>query len=101
VEQAYLDALAAVDALEDRQAQAVASNKFTPDGIKADALHYAASDLAPKLHRSKQVLAAAKAEVTGLRAKLALRPSDKTDAAGQMRRLWKLDRLAKMSDQAL
>lgn len=49
----------------------------------------------------KQVLAAAKAEVIGLRAKLALRPSDKTDAAGQMRRLWKLDRLAKMSDQAL
>ena len=49
----------------------------------------------------KQVLAAAKAEVIGLRAKLALRPSDKTDAAGQMRRLWKLDRLAKMSDQVL
>jgi hypothetical protein len=96
VEKSYLDALAAVDALEDRQAKAAASNRFTPAGLAADALQFAASDLAPKLRRAQQVLAAAKVEATSLRAKLTLKPADKTDAAGQMRRLWKLDKLNQM-----
>ncbi len=93
VESVYIDALAAVDALEDYKAKAAASNQFTPEGIAANTLQFAASQLAPKLRRAQQELAAAKAEVAARRSKLTLKPADKTDAAGQMRRLWKLDKL--------
>jgi hypothetical protein len=57
-----------------------------------------AARLAPQLLRARQTVEAAKAEAAARRAKLVLKPADKTDAAGQMRRLWKLDKLAKMSD---
>src|SRR5262245_45251147 len=98
LEQAYMDALAAVDAVEDRRASAFKSGKFTSQGVVDDALMFAASTCAPKLRRARQVLEAAKQEAADRRAKLVLRPADKTDAAGQMRRLWKLDRLAKIPD---
>jgi hypothetical protein len=98
LEQAYLDALAAVDAVEDRKVSAAKSGKFTSQGVVDDALAFAASTCAPKLRRARQVLEAAKQEAADRRAKLVLKTTDKTDAAGQMRRLWKLDRLAKMPD---
>src|SRR5262245_6717924 len=98
LEQAYMDALAAVDAVEDRKASAFKSGKFTSQGVVDDALMFAASTCAPKLRRARQVLEAARQEAADRRAKFALKPTDKTDAAGQMRRLWKLDRLAKMLD---
>src|SRR5262245_36198751 len=98
LEQAYLDALAAVDAVEDRKASAAKSGQFTSQGVVDDALAFAASTCAPKLRRARQAVETAKQEAVERRAKLVLKPSDKTDAAGQMRRLWKLDRLAKMSD---
>src|SRR3954470_4417884 len=54
LERAYLDALEAVDAIEEHKAHAIASKKFTPEGIAADILQFAASTLAPKLHRARQ-----------------------------------------------
>src|SRR5262245_41929248 len=95
---AYLAALESVDQVEDRKATAIKSGQFTPQGAVADTLAYAAANSAPKLKRARQALEAAKQEAADRRAKLVLKPSDKADAAGQMRRLWKLDRLAKMSE---
>src|SRR5262249_55972633 len=89
---------AAVDLVEDHKAAASKSGKFTSQGIVDDALQFAASACAPKLRRARQVVEVAKQEAQERRAKFVLKPADKTDAAGQMRRLWKLDRLAKMSD---
>jgi hypothetical protein len=66
--------------------------------MAATPLQFAASTLAPKLKRARQVVEAAKAEAAALRAKLALKAADKTDAAGQMRRLWKLDKFNAMPD---
>jgi hypothetical protein len=42
---------------------------------------------------------AAKAEAVARREKLALKPADKTDAAAQLRRLWRLDKFNALSDQ--
>src|SRR5262245_10275331 len=56
LEQAYLDALAAVDAVEDHKVAASKSGKFTPQGTTDDALQFAASICAPKLRRARQVL---------------------------------------------
>jgi hypothetical protein len=93
IERAYLDALAAVDAVEEHKAKAEKSGTFTPGGVVADTLKFAASRLAPQLLRARQTIEAAKAEAAIRRAKLVLKPADKTDAAGQMRRLWKLGKL--------
>jgi RNA polymerase-interacting CarD/CdnL/TRCF family regulator len=54
--------------------------------------------LAPKLQKAKRAVEQAKSEAAERRAKLVLKPADKTDAAGQMRRLWKLDKFNAMSD---
>ena len=59
---AYLDALAAVDAVEDHKASAAKSGKFTPQGVVDDALAFAASTCAPKLRRAHQMLEVAKQE---------------------------------------
>jgi hypothetical protein len=85
VEKAFFDALAAVDALEDRKTEAVQSGRFTSEGIASDALQFAAGILAPKLKRAKQVLDRARSEVASRRAKLTL-PVDKTDVYGLYRR---------------
>src|SRR5262245_34822217 len=61
LEQAYLDALAAVDAVEDRKASAAKSGKFTSQGVVDDALAFAASTCAPRLKRARQALETAKA----------------------------------------
>src|SRR5262245_25417021 len=74
LEQAYLDALAAVDAVEDRKTAASKSGKFTSQGITDDALQFASSTCAPKLRRARQVLEVAKQEAADRRAKLALKP---------------------------
>jgi hypothetical protein len=99
VEKAFFDALAAVDALEDRRAAAVKAGALTPEGIAADSLQFAAGTLAPQLKRARQVLERAKAEVVSERGKLTLRPVDKTDAASAVRRrLWKLDKFNALPD---
>jgi hypothetical protein len=99
LERAYLDALESVDAVEQRKLDAVSSKKYTEDGVAADVLQFAASKLAPKLHRARRTVEAAKVEAALRRSKLVLEPFDKTDAAGQMRRLWKLDRFNALPDK--
>src|SRR5262245_16141262 len=78
LETSYLCALDAVDAVEQRKADAIASKKFTDDGIAADVLQFAASTLAPKLYRARLAVQAARAEAQARREKLALKPADKT-----------------------
>jgi hypothetical protein len=85
------DALSAVDAVEARKVTAEKSGTLTPSGVLADTLQFAASTLAPKLQKAKRAVEQAKSEAAERRAKLVLKPADKTDAAGQMRRLRKLD----------
>jgi hypothetical protein len=50
------------------------------------------------LKRAKLVLDRARTELASRRAKLTPKPADKTDAAGQMRRLWKLDKFNALPD---
>jgi RNA polymerase-interacting CarD/CdnL/TRCF family regulator len=54
--------------------------------------------LAPALTKGRTAVEQAKHEAATRRAKLVLKPADKTDAAGQLRRLWKLDKFNAMSD---
>jgi hypothetical protein len=98
LERAYLDALEAVDAVEARKVKAEKSGTLTPSGIANDVLSFAASKLAPQLQKAKRAVEQAKAEAADRRAKLTLKKSDPTDAAGQIRRLWRLDRFNAMSD---
>jgi hypothetical protein len=98
LERAYLDALEAVDAVEARKVTAEKSGTLTPSGVANDVLGFAASKLAPQLQKAKRVVEQAKAEAADRRAKLTLKKSDPSDSAGQVRRLWKLDQLRKMSD---
>src|SRR5262249_31669708 len=62
LEAAYLAALDCVDQVEDRRVSAVKSGRFTPEGVVADALAFAASTSAPKLRRARQVVEVAKQE---------------------------------------
>ncbi len=54
--------------------------------------------LAPQLSKARRAVEQAKAEAADRRAKLTLKKADLADAAGQMRRLWKLDKFNAMSD---
>src|SRR5262249_49828613 len=56
LESAYLAALEIVDQVEARRSEAQASRKFTDDGVNAEVLQFAASTLAPKLHRNRQTI---------------------------------------------
>jgi hypothetical protein len=98
LERAFFDALEAVDEVEDRKAEAVASKKFTDEGVLTDALQFAAAKLAPRLKRARQTVERAREELAAKREKLALKPADKADAAGQMRRLYKLDKFNALPD---
>jgi hypothetical protein len=98
LEAAYLDALSAVDAVEARKATAEKSGTLTASGVLSDTLQFAASTLAPKLKKARNAVERARAEASDRRAKLTLKKSDPSDSAGQVRRLWKLDQLRKMSD---
>jgi hypothetical protein len=98
LEKSYLDALESVDKLEARKASAEKSGTLTPTGVVSDTLQYAACTLAPALKKGRTAVEQAKHEAATRRAKLVLKPADKTDAAGQLRRLWKLDKFNAMSD---
>jgi hypothetical protein len=98
LERAYLDALEAVDLVEARKVKAAQGGTLTPAGVASDVLGYAASTLAPKLKKARTAVEQAKHEAADRRAKLVLKPADKTDAAGQMRRLYKLDKFNALSD---
>jgi hypothetical protein len=77
------DALSAVDAVEARKVTAEKSGTLTPSGVLADTLQFAASTLAPKLQKAKRAVEQAKSEAAERRAKLVLKPADKTDAAAR------------------
>jgi hypothetical protein len=83
---AYTAALNSLDELESYRAKSAASGKFTETGLQEDAKRFAASTLAPVLHRGRLEIAAAKKEAAERRAKLKLQPVDKTDLVGCMRR---------------
>jgi hypothetical protein len=84
--QAYLGALDAVDKLEARKADALASGKFTATGAADHVSEFAFSELASVFKRGRNVIDAARREAKGLRDKIKLQPADKTDVVGYMRR---------------
>jgi hypothetical protein len=86
LEQVYLSALSGVDQIESRKAESARSGKFTAEGLKVDALQFAAEQLSPIFHRGKHQIAAAKREATELRSKVKLQPADKTDLVAAMLR---------------
>jgi hypothetical protein len=77
---------------------AKASGKLTDAGLADDALTFAASRLAPTLKRARLDVDRVREELAAKRAQLTLKPADPTDLAGQQRRLWKVDKLLKMSN---
>ena len=83
---AYLPALDAIDALEAHRSAAAAGGKFTEAGIAEDAKQFALTRLAPMLHRGRQAIAQARREAEEQRSKLTLKPPDKSDLVGAMRR---------------
>jgi hypothetical protein len=99
LEAAYLSALESVDQLEAHKTKAEKLGTLTPTGVVSDTLQFAASTLAPALKKARTAVEQARREAEQRRAKLVLKPADKTDAAGQMRRLYKLDRLREMPDR--
>ena len=70
LESAYFAALATVDQMEELSRRNAASGKFTPEGMKADALQFALNDLLPELHRALQTINRAKAELAERKAKV-------------------------------
>src|SRR5262245_51035289 len=98
LERVYLTALEAIDQHEQRLAEARSSGKFTNPGLVDHSLTFAASTLMPRLYRERQAVEQAKAAVADRRAKLALKPPDKADAAAQILRLWKLDKFNALPD---
>jgi hypothetical protein len=86
LEQVYLSALTGVDQIESRKAESASSGKFTAEGLKVDALQFAAQQLSPVFHRGKHQIAAAKREAAELRSKVKLQPTDKTDLVSAMLR---------------
>lgn len=87
LEAAYMSGLDAVDRIEARTRSNAASGRLTPEGVKADALNFAISDLASVLHRARTTIKQAKTEVSERRSKLQIEGPDKTDVAGAFRRM--------------
>ena len=86
LETAYMSGLDAVDRIEARTRSNAASGKFTPEGVKDDALKFAISDLVPSLHKARTTIKKAKAEIAERKAKLKVEGPDKSDLAGAVRR---------------
>jgi hypothetical protein len=87
LESAYLAGLDVVDRIEEHTRSSTASGRFTPQGVKDDALKFALSDLVPALHRARDKIKKAKAEVAERKSKLHLEVPDKTDVAAAFRRM--------------
>ena len=60
LETAYMSGLNAVDQIEEHTRSTTASGRFTPQGVKDDALKFALSDLIPSLHRARTTIKKAK-----------------------------------------
>src|SRR5262245_5544687 len=87
LETAYMTGLDAVDRIEEHTRSSTASGRFTTDGVKDDALKFALNDLVPILHRARNTIKKAKAEVAERKSKLQIEVPDKTDVAAAFRRM--------------
>lgn len=87
LERAYFAGLDAVDRIEERTRSNTATGKFTPAGVKDDALKFALSDLVPSLHKARQTVRKAKAEVAERRSRLKVEGPDPSDIAAAFRRM--------------
>jgi hypothetical protein len=87
LEQAYFNALAAVDRVEEHSRSSTVSGKFTTEGIKDDVLKFALNELVPSLHKARTTIKKAKAEVVERKSKLKIEAPDKSDIAGAFRRM--------------
>ena len=86
LQNAYLTGIDSFDRIEARAREHSGSGRYTPDGAKQMTLQSALSEAVPSLHRSRQVIKSAKAEVAELRSKIKLQPADKTDMVSAMLR---------------
>jgi hypothetical protein len=76
----------AFDRVESKGGEHAASGRFTPDGVKQAILQSALGDAVPSLHRARQTVKLAKAEVAELRASVKPAGTDKTDLVSAMLR---------------
>jgi hypothetical protein len=81
LERAYFEALESVDRFEERSRRNSASGKFTPEGMKADALQFAQNDLLPGLNRTLQTISKAQTELAECKATLKHQDPDKLYAS--------------------
>lgn len=87
LEVAYLDGLGAIDRAEARHAQNKADNRFTADGVRDDLVKHVLADAVPALHRGRQAIRKAKAEVAERKSKLKVDGPPKDDIAAAFRRM--------------
>jgi hypothetical protein len=97
--QAYLGALEAVDKLEARKADALASGKFTASGATDHVAEFVFKDLVPTFKRGRNAIEAARREAGKLRDKIKLQPGDKTDVVGALQRREMREFLRTMPDK--
>lgn len=96
LEQVYMSGLDAVDRVEARAASNKTGGKFTRDGARDDVLHYALHSLIPDLHKARQTIKRAKAEIAERKAKLRIEGPDPSDIAAAFRRMEIRTRLREM-----
>ncbi len=56
LQESYLAILAGVDGVEDRRIEAAKSGKYTPEGVLADTLQFAATKVAPELRKAQRLV---------------------------------------------
>jgi hypothetical protein len=98
LEQAYWVGLDSVDSLDARTLSNAANGKFTPEGVKDDALSFALNGLIPNLHKARMTIKRAKAEVAERVSKLKIEAPDKSDVAAAFRRQEIRDLMREMQD---
>jgi hypothetical protein len=86
LEQAYLTGIESIDRTEAKSREYAASGRYTLVGAKQATLNSALSDVVPSLHRARQTIKNAKAEVEALRSKITPLQTDKTDLVAAMLR---------------
>ena len=81
LEHAYFAALESVDRIEERSRRNAATGKLTPEGMKADVLQFAGSDLLPGLDRARESISSAKAELAERKAKVKVQKAGNLDSS--------------------
>ncbi|MGY8678205.1 hypothetical protein Q2941_10330 [Bradyrhizobium sp. UFLA05-153] len=90
---------ATIDAFEDRFNEGRKSGRFTDAGLLQEVEQYALSVAMPALHRSREAIRKATADVKAIRATITVPPIDKTDAVSYLRRLEIRGHLAAMPEE--